>query len=190
MLPRHAPLPLRRHRSECPDHLLPRHAPLPLCRHRSECLDHLLPSPPGRQAAAKQREGGLSSAVELVPGSSVIITRKEKNAGIFSLSLLIAVAFLPVLNCWFVCWRKDWVNQRLPCSADSAAKILWLIEHTVTVAGSYSAKTAQRKFQKKKTAIHGQEQQVRSFVDAFRVSFNSGQNRLSIPGRVDIWQIL
>jgi hypothetical protein len=150
MLPRHAPLPLRRHRSECPDHLLPRHAPLPLCRHRSECLDHLLPSPPGRQAAAKQREGGLSSAVELVPGSSVIITRKEKNAGIFSLSLLIAVAFLPVLNCWFVCWRKDWVNQRLPCSADSAAKILWLIEHTVTVAGSYSAKTAQRKFQKKK----------------------------------------
>jgi hypothetical protein len=28
-----------------------------------------------------------------------------------SLSLLIADAFLPVLNRWFVCWRKDWVKQ-------------------------------------------------------------------------------
>jgi hypothetical protein len=151
MLPRHAPLPLRRHRSEG----VPGPPP------PSPCSPSPLPPPvgvPGSPPPFSSWPAGGGKAKGGRPFQRRRIgtwqlsnnyEERKKCCNFLSLSLLIAVAFLPVLNCWFVCWRKDWVNQRLPCSADSAAKILWLIEHTVTVAGSYSAKTAQRKFQKK-----------------------------------------
>jgi hypothetical protein len=89
-------------------------APLPLRRHPPECPDHLFPfssRPAGGSKSKGGTEGGLSSApssslssaVGLVPGSSVlIITRKEKKSWVFIrtslfLSVDYGLAFFSVL---------------------------------------------------------------------------------------------